>query len=114
MKKSDMPELKGFEDSQVMLKLNKSKQDLGNDDGSPKKGLSISIPDDKSSEEGPTQIKPVENQESPNSKRPLRRLKFKSEEIIMANSTLRANKVIEKKKIQFLNRKNLQESTTKP
>ena len=39
MKKSDMPELKGFEDSKVMLKLDASKLDIETNEESPKKRL---------------------------------------------------------------------------
>ena len=53
-----MPELKGFEDNEVMLKPEdiikpeENKQELESDERSPKKSLRITIPDDDESEDG--------------------------------------------------------------
>ena len=57
LEKTDMPELKGFEDNEVMLKPEENKLELESDERSPKKSLRITIPDDDESEEGTTKKK---------------------------------------------------------
>ena len=52
-----MPELKGFEDNDVMLKPEENKREYESEEMSPKKSLRITIPDDNESDEGTTKKK---------------------------------------------------------
>ena len=57
LEKTDMPELKGFEDNDVMIKPEENKRESEPEEISPKKSLRITIPDDSESEEGITKKK---------------------------------------------------------